>query len=138
MNRSSAGSAARRSLTCLFAAAVLLGGTPMVVAEEDQQGSAEAKGEQSLESKANDATAAMWTFQFAWEGRTWKEDEGPDGEPTADEPPLTADHVEMIGAEPVAEEARLETAHGHVHAKIKTQPESTEQRAFSIVSHSSK
>ena len=38
-------------------------------------------GEQSLESKANDATAAMWTFQFAWEGRTWKDEEGPNGQP---------------------------------------------------------
>jgi len=41
----------------------------------------EAAPQQSLESAANDATAAMWTFQFSWEGRTWKDEAGPSGEP---------------------------------------------------------
>jgi hypothetical protein len=36
---------------------------------------------QSLESAANDATAAMWTFRLSLEGRTWITDEGPTGQP---------------------------------------------------------
>ena len=40
-----------------------------------------ALGGQSLESAANDATASMWTFQLSLEGRTWKDEDGPNGEP---------------------------------------------------------
>jgi hypothetical protein len=40
-----------------------------------------APGGQSLESAANDATASMWTFQLSLEGRTWKDEIGPNGQP---------------------------------------------------------
>jgi hypothetical protein len=46
-----------------------------------QNGDDDPLGGQSLESAANDATASMWTFQLSLEGRTWKDEEGPNGQP---------------------------------------------------------
>ena len=60
----------RKLAGCAVAALLILAAAPATLAEE-----------QSLESAANDATAAMWTFQLAWEGRTWKDDLGPNGQP---------------------------------------------------------
>jgi len=76
------GIATRQLVGCVLAGLLLLSGATIAVAQEDSQGSDEGdSGGQSPESAANDATAAMWTFQLAWEGRTWKDDIGPNGEP---------------------------------------------------------
>ena len=65
-----------------LAVALSVAGTTVAAAEESDDGPAGAEESgQSLESAANDATAAMWTFQAAWEGRTWKDEAGPSGEP---------------------------------------------------------
>ena len=34
-----------------------------------------AEGQQDDVSKALDSTATQWSFQFAWQGSTWKDDE---------------------------------------------------------------
>jgi hypothetical protein len=49
--------------------------------EDDSEAAEDEASQQSLESAANDATAAMWTFQLSLEGRTWITDEGPTGQP---------------------------------------------------------
>jgi hypothetical protein len=58
---------------------LLLGAGP-ALAEEAEETSGSLGG-QSAESAANDATASLWTYQLAWEGRTWRDDIGPTGEP---------------------------------------------------------
>ena len=63
----------------IMAVFLAVGATP-AMAQDDEEESATLGG-QSLESAANDATAAMWTFQLALEGRTWKDEEGPNGQP---------------------------------------------------------
>ena len=50
-------------------------------AQDDDGDDSETTGGQSLESAANDATASMWTFQLSLEGRTWKDEIGPNGQP---------------------------------------------------------
>jgi len=70
----------RLALVVLTMALVAVGGTGIAVAEEDDESSG-TLGSQSLESAANDATASMWTFQLSVEGRTWLDEEGPDGQP---------------------------------------------------------
>jgi len=50
-------------------------------AQDSDGDDSETPGGQSLESAANDATASMWTFQLSLEGRTWKDEIGPNGQP---------------------------------------------------------
>ena len=57
-----------------------LAGTALAQEAEDSEEGGSLGG-QSLESAANDATASMWTFQLSLEGRTWLDEEGPNGEP---------------------------------------------------------
>jgi hypothetical protein len=61
-------------------ALVLVTASVPALAQETEEDS-DALGGQSLESAANDATASMWTFQLSWEGRTWLDETGPDGQP---------------------------------------------------------
>ncbi len=61
-------------------ALLLAGGVGPVMAQEEEEEEAEAAGGQSLESAANDATASMWTFQLSLEGRTWLDEDGPNGQ----------------------------------------------------------
>ena len=66
----------RRLRTTVVAAMVtvlLIGGTGTALAQEDDEDST-APGGQSLASAANDSTASMWTFQLAWEHRSWRDD----------------------------------------------------------------
>ena len=63
--------------TALAALTLVVGGLTLA---QEETGTSNALGGQSLESAANDATASMWTFQLAWEGRTWKDEEGPNGQ----------------------------------------------------------
>jgi len=72
-------SPAKRSPALVSMIAVLLVlGVGFVAAHEQDAEENEAEdsglGGQSLESAANDSTASMWTFQLAWEGRTWRDD----------------------------------------------------------------
>jgi hypothetical protein len=67
-------------LTIAILAVFLAASAIPAMAQEDDEESATLGG-QSLESAANDATASMWTFQLSLEGRTWKDEEGPTGQP---------------------------------------------------------
>jgi len=65
-----------------FLTVLLVAGVSPVLAEEGEEPEDEGTlGGQSLESAANDATASMWTFQLSLEGRTWKDEEGPNDRP---------------------------------------------------------
>jgi hypothetical protein len=65
------------AVVLLCALLAVLGSGTAVAQEQDE----DEPGGQSLESAANDATAAMWTFQLSWEGRSWKDEMGPNGQP---------------------------------------------------------
>jgi hypothetical protein len=52
----------------LIALVVVSMGTGAAVGAEEEGGG------QSAESAANDATASLWTYQLAWENRTWRDD----------------------------------------------------------------
>ena len=69
------------AITAILALVLVVGATPLAAQEDGESESDGTVGGQSLESAANDATAAMWTFQLALEGRTWKDEEGPNGQP---------------------------------------------------------
>jgi hypothetical protein len=62
-------------------ALLLICGVAPVRAQEDDEDAEGSLGGQSLESAANDATASMWTFQLSLEGRTWKDEQGPNDQP---------------------------------------------------------
>jgi hypothetical protein len=77
---------------CALLAVMLAFGSAPALAQESEEETAQSTeaaeeestdslGGQSLESAANDATASMWTFQLSLEGRTWKDEEGPNGQP---------------------------------------------------------
>ncbi len=71
-----------RALTIATMAGLLVVTATLAMAQESEEAEDEgALGGQSLESAANDATASMWTFQLSWEGRTWKDELGPSGQP---------------------------------------------------------
>jgi len=69
----------RKWLAVLAVAMVMFVTAGFATAQDEEDG--DAPGGQSLESAANDATASMWTFQLSLEGRTWKDEIGPSGEP---------------------------------------------------------
>ena len=80
------------SVAAAVLAMMLAFGSPPALAQEAEEETGQSTeaaedtasdslGGQSLESAANDATASMWTFQLSLEGRTWKDEEGPNGQP---------------------------------------------------------
>ena len=82
----------RMFVVCALLAVMLAFGSAPALAQESEEETAQpteaaddqasdSLGGQSLESAANDATASMWTFQLSLEGRTWKDEEGPNGQP---------------------------------------------------------
>jgi len=70
-NKWSARHLLRRVVAAAAVMLFLVCGANTGVAQDADEGSS---GGQSLASAANDVTASMWTFQLAWEHRSWRDD----------------------------------------------------------------